>query len=143
MAPGDFDSADLQRFLINPEMDLAPDPSFGAAMLARMPLAFALDLDASAVDQQVQRPLGPAIWDVYSQRLLAAAKCAEVGHRPVEANQPQQAFNEACRLTERHAEQHLHRQAGLDGDIAVGPQAATPACRCGIPSHSGIEPDGQ
>lgn len=24
MAPGDLDSADLQRFLINPEMDLAP-----------------------------------------------------------------------------------------------------------------------
>ena len=53
MAPGDLDSADLQRFLINPEMDLAPDPPLGTAMLAGVPLAFALNLDAGAVDQQV------------------------------------------------------------------------------------------
>jgi hypothetical protein len=68
-------------------------------MLARVPLAFALDLDARAVDQQVQRPLGAAVGDVHSQGLLAAADRAEVRHRPVEADQPQEALDEpvVCR----------------------------------------------
>ena len=57
MAPGDLDGSDLQRFLVDPEVDLAPDAAFGAAMLTRMPLAFALDFDARAVDEQVQGAL--------------------------------------------------------------------------------------
>jgi hypothetical protein len=57
VVPGDLDSANLQCFLIDPEMDLAPDSPLGAAMLAGVPFAFVLDLDASAVDQQVQPPL--------------------------------------------------------------------------------------
>ncbi len=44
---------------------------------------------------------------------------------------------------QRHAEQHLHRQAGLDGGIAVGLLSATPARRRGIPAHPWIEPDRQ
>jgi len=71
-------------------------------MLARMPLAF--DLDPGAVDQQVQRPLRAAAGDVHGQRLLAAALRAEVRHRPVEADQPQQALDKAGRLAKRHAE---------------------------------------
>lgn len=55
VAPGDLDGTNLQRFFIYPEMNLAPHSPFGAAMLAGVP--FALDLDASAFDQQVQRPL--------------------------------------------------------------------------------------
>ena len=59
MAPGDLDGPDLQRFLVNPEMNLAPDPPFGTAVLARVPFAFALDLDTCAIDEQVQRALDP------------------------------------------------------------------------------------
>lgn len=40
-------------FLIDPDMDLAPDAPFGTAMLAGAPLTFTLDLDARAIDQQV------------------------------------------------------------------------------------------
>lgn len=46
-------------------------------------------------------------------------------------------------ITVRHPKQHFHRQAGLNGSIAVGLLAATRACRRGIPAHRGIEPDGQ
>jgi hypothetical protein len=60
----------------------APDPAFGAAVFARVPLPFALDLDAGAVDQQVQRTLRPAIGDVDLQGLLPPAQGAEVRHRP-------------------------------------------------------------
>lgn len=53
---GDLDGPDLQCFLIDPELDLAPDPPFLAAMLACAPLPFTVDLDAGAGGGQVQRP---------------------------------------------------------------------------------------
>ena len=49
---GDFDRTDLKRFRIYSDMYLAPEPSLGAAMLARVPLPFTLSFDASAIDQQ-------------------------------------------------------------------------------------------
>ena len=55
---GDLDRPELQRQLVNSKVDLAPDASFGDAMLARVPLAFALDLDPGAIDRQMQRASG-------------------------------------------------------------------------------------
>ena len=55
IAGGELGSADFQRLLINSDVDLAPDAPFRAAVLAGVPFAFTLDLDAGAVDQQVQR----------------------------------------------------------------------------------------
>ena len=98
MVPGDLDRADLQSFLINSEMDLASDPPFGTAMFAGVPFAFSLYLDSGAIDQEVQRTLRAAVLDVDGQGFLTARQRAEVGHRPVKANQAQQAFNEPCRL---------------------------------------------
>ena len=49
VASGDFVGPDLQRFFVDPEVDLAPEPPFGSTMLAGVPLAFALDLDARAI----------------------------------------------------------------------------------------------
>ncbi len=53
---GDFDRTDLKRFRIYSNMYLAPQAALGAAMLARVPLAFTLRLDARTIDQQVQWP---------------------------------------------------------------------------------------
>jgi len=103
MAPCDLDSADLQCFLVNPEVDLAPDTPFGATVFTSVPLAFALDLDPGTINQKVQRPLGPAIWDVHGECLLATGQRAEVRDRPVETDQAQQAFDEASRLPQSHA----------------------------------------
>ena len=64
---GELDGTDLQRLLIDPEVDLSPDPPFGTAVLAGIPLPFALDLDAGAVDQQMQRALGAAIGGVHGR----------------------------------------------------------------------------
>ena len=55
IAGGELGRADLQCLLVNPDVDLAPDAPFRAAVLAGVPLAFALDLDPGAVDQEVQR----------------------------------------------------------------------------------------
>src|SRR6056297_953708 len=143
MAPGDLDGSNLQRLLVDPEMDLAPDAPFGAAVLACMPFAFAFDLDAGAVDQQVKWPPGAPIRDVYGECLLATGQCVEVRDRPVETDQAQQAFDEAGRLPQGHAEQNLHGQERLDGGVAVALLAATLACRRGLPAHLGVEPDCQ
>jgi hypothetical protein len=74
VAGGELGRPDFQCFLVDPDVDLAPDAPFGAAMLAGVPLAFALDLDAGAVDQQVQRAVRSAIGDVDLQGLLATAE---------------------------------------------------------------------
>lgn len=71
VVPADRDRPDLQCLLVDPEVDLAPDAPFGATMLARMPLPFALNLDPGAVDQQVLWASGAAIGDVHGEGLLA------------------------------------------------------------------------
>ena len=49
---GKFGCADFQCLLVNSNVDLAPDAPFGTAVLARVPLPFALGLDACAVRQR-------------------------------------------------------------------------------------------
>ncbi len=112
-------------------------------MLAGVPLAFPLDLDPCAVDQQMQGTPRAPMRDVDCQGLLTAAERAEIRNRPVQSDELQQALNEPGCLPQRHAEQHLHRQAGLDGRIAVLGLPATSASWRGLPGHGGIEPDRQ
>lgn len=59
IAAGDLDRPNLQCFFVDPEIDLAPDAAFSTAMLARILLAFALDLDPGTVDQEMQQALRP------------------------------------------------------------------------------------
>jgi hypothetical protein len=115
VAARDLDCSDFQRLLINADVDLAPDAPFAAAMLAGVPLAFPFDLDAGAIDKQVQRALRATIRDVDRKRPLASADGAEVRNVPIEARQPQEAFHKARRLPKRHSEYHFHGQARLDG----------------------------
>lgn len=94
------------------------NPPFGTTMFARVPLSFAFNLDAGAVDQQVQMDVRPAVGDAHRQRLLSATKCAEVRHRPISTDQPQQALDEPCCLPERDHEKNFHCQPGLDRGVA-------------------------
>ena len=48
-AAGDLNGPYLQRFLIDTNMYLAPEPSLGAAVLARVPLPFTLSFDARTI----------------------------------------------------------------------------------------------
>ncbi len=137
-------------------MDLAPDATFGTAMLARSPLALTLDLDPSSVDQEMQRALRAPMRDVHGQRLLPADQGAEVGHIPVQANQPKQALDESASpwslgpvafpwldLPQRHPEQDFHGQAGLDGGVTVDRLSPTLASGLRSPNHVGVEPHRQ
>ncbi len=112
-------------------------------MLAGVPFAFPFHLDPRAVDQQVKRTLRPPMRDVHAKGLLATAERAEIRHVPVQADQAKQALDEACRLPQRHAENDLHRQASLDGSVAVDGLSPTLACRLRRPLHVRIEPDRQ
>jgi len=100
----------------------------------------------------------------FGQGLLAAAQRAEVRHRLVQVDQPQQALDKPGRLPQRHAEPSrgsarsglktvhrtvfrapftLHCQARLDRGIAVVRLSAPLSSRRSLPSHGGIEPDRQ
>ncbi len=81
--------------------------------------------------------------DVDGKGLLATAERAEIRHVPVQADQAKQALDEASRLPQRHAEKDLHRQAGLDGSVAVDGLSPPIACRLRRPRHVRIEPDRQ
>jgi len=80
----------------------SPSPS---ALIPVLSTARQSLLAAMRGDQKVQRASPTTIRQVYVQRLLTAAKGAEIRHLPVQPYQLQQALNEACRLPERHAEQ--------------------------------------
>lgn len=77
------------------------------------------------------------------QGLLAASEGVEVRRHPVQVDQPQQALDEPGCLPECHTEQHLRRQAGLDGFVTVVELSATFAGRRCLSDHGGIKPDHQ
>ena len=112
-------------------------------MLAGFPFPFAFRLDAGAIDQQVQRAGAATKRQAHVQCLLAAAQGAEIRHRPVQPDQPQQALDETRGLPERHAEKHLQGQAGLDRGIAELLLPPTFARWRWRPAHLRIKPDRQ
>jgi hypothetical protein len=65
---GPLDRFLIRLTLVDPDVDLAPDPALRATVLAGVPLPFALDLDPGAVDQEVQRAVRTAVGNVHLQR---------------------------------------------------------------------------
>ena len=143
VAPGDLDGSNLQRLFVDADVYLAPDAPLGDTVFAGALLAFALGLDAGAVDEQVQRTLAAAIGDAHLQSSMAAAQNTEVRHHPVQADKLQQALHEPCRLSHGHAKEHFHRQGSLDGFIAESLLPTALARRRRPPYHIWIEPDRQ
>lgn len=58
---GEFHGADVRRGRVHGQMDLAPLASTMNAMLSGLPFAIAEELDARAVHQNVQRPIGKPV----------------------------------------------------------------------------------
>lgn len=57
MTCGDLDHPNLQRLFVDPEVDLAPDQPFRAAMLAGAQLGFTLRLDLCGAISRCSGPL--------------------------------------------------------------------------------------
>ena len=98
VAPGDLNSPNLWRLFVDPEMDLAPDASFGPAMLARVhspspstliPLAGSLEPVALTGSMSISRcsgPLEPRYGTLTAKvfwRRLSVQKSGTVQFRPI------------------------------------------------------------
>ena len=143
VAAGDLDGPHIHRFLINADIYLATDTSFGAAVLAGVPLAFTLGLDAGAIGQKVQRTRAATIGDAYVQRPLATTQGAEERRGPAHPDQAKNAPHKAIRLSWWRTKQHLNGQAGLDRGIAETRLPPTFSGWRRLPHHVVIEPDRQ
>ena len=110
---------------------------------AKPPLAVSEELDAGAVDQQVQWPIGTAIRDLDGQGFLPVAQRGVVWHRPVQPRQPQQARHHPGGLPERQLEQHFDRQTELDGRIGKDWRTPRPPITRRAPGHVRVHPDQQ
>ena len=62
-------------------------------MLAGVPLIFTLDLDAGAVDEEVQRAGSSTIRQANVESSLTAAQDTEILNGPVQPDKPQKAYN--------------------------------------------------
>ena len=80
--------------------------------------AVAKELDAGAVHQQVQRPIGTPIGNLDGQRLLPPTQGRIIWHSPIQVRHLEQAVHHPGRLPQRQLEQNFDRQACVD----------TPAC---------------
>ena len=138
-----LDGADLHRLGIDAQMDLAPRPGPGGAVLAGAPLALASGLDAGAVDEQVQGAGARAVGNLDAQALLAPAERAEVRHGPVQLGQLQEARHQSRRLPQSKAEQRLQRQASLNCSVREGRRTTAAASRHRQPLHLRVKPDQQ
>ena len=76
-------------------------------MLSSLPLNIPSELDAGAVDQQVQRLFRCAIGDLHRDPRLQPAQSQIVRIRPIEPSELDQTFDQAERLPKRKTEEHF------------------------------------
>lgn len=107
-------STDLAGVRVHGEMDLAPGPSLGPTVLANLPLAFAVKLQPSAIDHQMQRLAGTRDGQHDVQILRAAAQCRVVRHWQRWEGQDAQALREALQRAQRQVEHLLESEQTLD-----------------------------
>lgn len=139
----DLDGTDVQRAGINGQVYFAPlAPVFGTVLFT-LPFAFTQELDAGAVDQQIQCRCAGSVRQLNAQVFLAPAHGAEVWHPPVQARQAQQTFDQPQALTQGQSEQAFDAQAELDCRIGEGALTTTFAADSGVPLHVLVQPNCQ
>lgn len=117
VAAGELYCSDFQRFLVDPEVNLAPNTALLDQQAYVHSIPFTLDLDPGAVDPQAQCALRSSTGDVHGEGSPAALQRVEIWHRPIQSGQLQKTFDDAYRLPEPHTEESFHRQTGpVDSD---------------------------
>jgi len=111
-------------------MYLAPRATLRIAMLAHLPLAFAVDFHAGAVDHQMDRIAVANDRKLDFKRLRAAAQRRVVRHGQGGERQLAQALREALQRAQRQTEHDLEAQQRLDQRVTV--EARTAARRLGL-----------
>jgi hypothetical protein len=123
--------------------DFAPLAPVLGTVLFTLPFAFTQELDAGAVDQQIQCRCAGSVRQLNAQVFLAPAHGAEVWHPPVQARQAQQTFDQPQALTQGQSEQAFDAQAELDCRIGEGALTTTFAADSGVPLHVLVQPNCQ
>ncbi|MGF6483053.1 transposase [Paraburkholderia sp. JPY419] len=119
-------SADLSGVRVHRPMHLAPGATLGPAMLAQLPLAFAIDLQSGAVEHEVQGFFGTLRRRRYLEGLRATAQRCVVRHGQAWEGKFAQTLSEALQCAQRQMkdllefEQPLHERIRIDGRSAPG-----------------------
>ncbi|SDI98623.1 hypothetical protein SAMN04488245_1404 [Alloyangia pacifica] len=112
-------------------------------MPAVSPFSVAEELDAGAVHQKVQWPVGTAlqVLDLCTLRVFRLRRV--VGKGPVQPGQAQEARDHPCGPPERQLEQNLDRQAEQDRGIRIDRRVSLAfLIRC-VPGHLLVQRDQQ
>ena len=136
---------DLTRFGIDSQMQLAP-PSRLAAVLLGIPLAWTEDLQARAVQHDVNRPvMADSTWLASGEAAAAPAEGRMVGHGDLQPKQSQDRAGEAFDLAQRQMEDEPQCQHHLDGDVGVDRLATPTGSTRGSPPGQRclVQPEGQ
>ncbi len=111
-------------------------------MLATRLLPFTHNLDAGALDQQVERTRARALGDRDGQAFLPPAQSVVVKRGPVQVRQPQEArYQSGVWLDSRPNGAFSIRQARMPQ--REGLKASKPATRHRYPLHLGTKPEQQ
>jgi hypothetical protein len=105
----------LQSLHLNTRMSFAPLPQVLCPMPHALPFAFAEELDACAVHQQVQPSTVGSVGQGQLKVGLSAAHHPGVSHRPVPLGPLQQAFHQSQSLLQCHAKHGLDTHSGRTG----------------------------
>ena len=122
-----FNGDDFMRFGIDAEMQFAPTPRGTNTTLLIQPLALAIDLQTSTVDEEME-------WFVTTNRpwqngqpAPSAAQCRVVGNCNIDVEQSRNRSQQSFSLTQRLVEHQAKRKRGLDGYCRIDRLTATPS----------------
>lgn len=119
-----LDRPDIQSGGIDSQVDLALGPAVLGAMLFYLPLSLAINLEASAIDQQVQVGRPVVVLDVDGQGGLPPADSTEAGYWPIQLQQLLHAVGQSARLPQGEHEQHCSNGGvGVNRRVFIGPSA--------------------
>jgi hypothetical protein len=116
-------------------MHLAPLAPVGGCVSFAFALAFARELHARAVDEQLQWYAFGSARRLHLQMRLAPTQGAEVRRTPVEPHELEQTLHEAAALAQRQLKEAAQTQAALNGRIREHLIAPAFTAGRGVPGH--------
>jgi hypothetical protein len=133
-----FNGDDFMRVGIDAEMQFAPAPRGTNTTLLIQPLALAVDLQTSAVDEEMQRFVATKRLWWNRQPAPSAAQCRVVGNCNFDVEQSRDRSQQSFSLTQRLVEHQAKRERGLDGYCRIDRLTATLSSRRSVPCRDGL-----
>src|SRR5690242_11978195 len=124
------------RARINTEMQLAPPAARSDTMFLIQPFALAVNLEARAVDEKMQRfvTTDPAWQD--RQPAAPPAQSRVIGDSDIDMEHRGDRAQQAFGLTQRLMKYQAQRETGLDGNLRIDRLTTAFSSRWGMPSRN-------